>query len=345
MAVPTTLAQYYAQQASRGAPTIGNLSGSSRKPTSSTISFGSSGLPSYITDAIKPSPTTSTSTRDRVRDAMQQDKKASQPIIREATGSQLDRFPDLSSVNTMEPGTGAPSGTTAAGPKPGSVISDAVGKVIGSAPGTGSGSTVGGGSAGGGSSSGGGGSSAGGGGSSAAPESEQITEEEANLNAEDTEMYNQLLDISRIEFENERADRLRQLRNLETELFGGGGTLEQTEFDQEQGRRRLAAQMAGRGTLQGGAYAGGERGLGTLQQRSQDYQIQNLIRPFQQQTDTDMLYNLGIGFDPAEEGFGGIFSMMPSEEFDWTTTEAGRLATAQARQRAFEALLSGLVTV
>jgi len=296
-------------------------------------------MPSYITDAIKPTPTTSTSTRDRVRDAIQADKKASQPIIEDATRS-ID-MDALDQVNTMAPGTGAPSGTTAAGPKPGSVISDATGKVVGSAP----------------DSSGNvpvsdeeqdfiddwldGGSSSGSSESSSAAAEPDPTP----LDAEDTEMYQQLLDIARIEFENERADRLRQLRNLETELFGGGGTVEQAEFDQEQARRRLAAQMASRGTLQGGAYAGGERGLGTLQQRSQDYQIQNLIRPFQQQTDTDMLYNLGIGFDPAEEGYGGIFSMMPSDEFDWTTTEAGRLASAQARQKAFEALLSGLVTL
>lgn len=340
MAVPTTLAQYYAQQASRGGPTVGNLTGSSPS-RSSSVTFGSSGLPSYITDAIKPSPsTTPTSTRDRVREAMQQDKKASQPIIREAT-----RFiPDLSDVNIMPAGDFTPEGTTAAGPKPGSVISDQVGKVIGSAPDTGSGPT-GGGPTGGSSGSSGSTGSSGSSGSSAAAAEPEPEVEPTPLDAEETEMYQQLLDIARIEFENERADRLRQLRNLETELFGGGGTVEQTEFDQEQARRRLAAQMAGRGTLQGGAYAGGERGLGTLQQRSQDYDIQNLIRPFQQQTDTDMLYNLGIGFDPAEEGFGGIFSMLPSEEFDWTTTEAGRLAAAQARQRAFEALLSGLVTL
>lgn len=175
----------------------------------------------------------------------------------------------------------------------------------------------------------------------------------AAVNPEDTELYKNTILGDFLKFQQARSDEMRRLRDMETELFGQGGKTEQQNTADKRDRRRLAAQMAAAGTLQGGAYAGAERGLDTLRREAQTNALNELLRPFVEQTASDRLTQLGIDFtgrgrgasDVAQQTYGGTFAMKPGE-FDWTkSTYAGQIAAQQARTQALQQLLSGLVNV
>lgn len=175
------------------------------------------------------------------------------------------------------------------------------------------------------------------------------------IQPEDTELYKSMVEGDFLNWQKNRADEMLRLRNLETELFGDGGKVGQAETSDLQERRRLAAQMAAAGTLQGGAYIGGERGLDTLARVQQTNEMQDLLRPFMEQTDTGRLSEYGIEYDPraaairqATEGapnardiYGGTFT----QGDNFSTTYAGRIAAQQARAAALQQLLSRMTTV
>lgn len=170
---------------------------------------------------------------------------------------------------------------------------------------------------------------------------------------ENTEAYKSQLQGDYLGWQKTRADEIQRLRNLETQLFGQGGTVEQQNTQSAQDRRRLAAQMASSGTLQGGAYAGPERGLDTQMRVSQTGALQETLRPYVEQTQTNRLGELGITYDPRTQGtsqvaqssYGGTFAQ-EGPTFDWTkSTWAGQQASAQARAAALQQLLSGMTTV
>lgn len=169
----------------------------------------------------------------------------------------------------------------------------------------------------------------------------------SNLDAEDTEYYKSMLESDYLAWQAQRAEELRRLQNYETQLFGEGGQVMRQEDQDSLARRRLAAQRAMAGMLQGGAYAGAERGLGTLQRADQDYAMQEMIRPFQEQTAADRLAEFGLSFSPDDlANRGGVFNLQDPNKFDWTTaTYAGRQAAQQARAAAMAMLMQGLVTI
>ena len=114
-----------------------------------------------------------------------------------------------------------------------------------------------------------------------------------------------------------------------------------------QARRRLAAQRAGAGMLQGGAYAGTERGLGTMQEANQAYGIEEMLRPYQEQVASDRLQEFGLGYDPTGRGFNMLDFGTPNDIMGgWSTgTFAGRQAAAAARNAAIQQLLQQGMTV
>jgi hypothetical protein len=141
-------------------------------------------------------------------------------------------------------------------------------------------------------------------------------------------------------FQGQRAAELRRLQNLRNQLFGDSefgttGALQRQQNISEQDRRRLAARMAVSGTLQGGTYAGSQRGLGTQQRAEQDFSIQELLRPFNEQTAADRLREFGLGFNPTNR----VFDLQNLDLAGFSTgTAVGREAAARARQAAIQQL-------
>lgn len=235
------------------------------------------------------------------------------------------------------PGANLPSGTTP--------IPDLTGSAGGGQQG---GTQQGGGAAGGEASSGGTG-----GGGSQAPGSEPgvpATSSAGNVDPQAAldAAIDALLRGDYIGFQGDRAAELRRLQNLRNQLFGDAefgstGSVQRQQTLDANARRRLAAQRAMSGMLQGGSYAGTERGLGTIQRAEQDYAMNEMLRPFREQTAADRLREFGLEFDPTSRVFdimdfgdgqgGGDFLS------GWSTrTQAGREAAFRARQAALAQL-------
>lgn len=156
---------------------------------------------------------------------------------------------------------------------------------------------------------------------------------------------NALLDPEFIGFQGDRAEELRRLQNYRNQLFGYTtddgremiGSIGRQEQQDLLDRRRLAAQRAAAGMLQGGAYAGTQRGVGTIQEGNQMYALQEMQRPFLEQTQTDRLKEFGLLFDPASRAFNQTDWLAP----EWAeNTFAGREAAARARNQALQQLLA-----
>lgn len=164
-----------------------------------------------------------------------------------------------------------------------------------------------------------------------------------------------LLNPEFIGFQGDRAAELRRLQNLRNQLFGfkdaagnvSVGALGRQQQSDLQARRRLAAQRAGAGMLQGGAYAGKERGLGTIQEADQAYAIQEMLRPYQEQVASDRLQEFGLGYDPTGRNFNLLDFGAPNDIMGgWAQgTYAGRQAAAAARNAAVQQLLQQGTTV
>jgi hypothetical protein len=94
--------------------------------------------------------------------------------------------------------------------------------------------------------------------------------------------------------------------------------------------------------LQGGAYAGAERGVGTIQRGEQDYALNELQRPFRENVMADRLREFGLNYDPTSRGFDlSDFGAgtEASQMNQWAlTTDAGRTAAARARAAAIQQL-------
>lgn len=151
---------------------------------------------------------------------------------------------------------------------------------------------------------------------------------------------NALLDPEFIGFQGDRAAELRRLQNLRNQLFGDTdtgltGSVQRQQTLDANARRRLAAQRAASGMLQGGAYAGTERGLGTMQRAEQDFAMQEMLRPFREQVAADRLREFGLEYDPTSR----VFNLADLDLAGFTTgTYAGREAAARARQQAIQQL-------
>lgn len=154
-----------------------------------------------------------------------------------------------------------------------------------------------------------------------------------------------LLEPDFIGFQGSQASELRRLQNLRNQLFGDAefgttGSIQRQRDLDARARRRLAAQRAVAGMLQGGAYAGPQRGVGTIQQAEQEYGVQEMLRPFREQTMADRLREFGLGYAPDNRAFD-LLDFGNEEDImgGWASqTFAGRQARARARQAALEQL-------
>jgi hypothetical protein len=181
-------------------------------------------------------------------------------------------------------------------------------------------------------------------------EAEGMTQAEYDQLLADAE--NNLLEPDFIGFQGDRAAELRRLRNYRNQLYGNsefgttGSVQRQGELD-GLARRRLAAQAAASGTLQGGAYAGTQRGTGTMQRADQDYAMQEMLRPYQEQVASDRLTQQGLNYDPTARTFGLSDFGNPDDLMGgWSSsTFAGQEAYARARQQALQQLLQQGITI
>ena len=147
-----------------------------------------------------------------------------------------------------------------------------------------------------------------------------------------------------------------RLSNLYTDIYGETGELKNFDTQATQDQRRLAAEMASRGTLRSGAYAGGERGLGTQQQKQQVSQRAGIEKGYTDQTSPQALFDMGLTRGPDKKvrelvqgettswkdpATGETKSM----QYDWTQTTAGRAAKQAALQQWMSKQLAGVTSV
>lgn len=147
-----------------------------------------------------------------------------------------------------------------------------------------------------------------------------------------------------------------RLSNLYTDIYGETGQLKNFDTQSTQDQRRLAAEMAGRGTLRSGAYAGGERGLGTQQQKQQVFDRAGIEKGYTNQTSPQALFDQGLTRGPdnkvrelvqgetvswTDPATGEAKSM----KYDWTKTSAGRAAKQAALQQWMNKQLAGVTSV
>jgi hypothetical protein len=147
-----------------------------------------------------------------------------------------------------------------------------------------------------------------------------------------------------------------RLSNLYTDIYGETGQLKDFDTQATQDQRRLAAEMASRGTLRSGAYAGGERGLGTQQQKQQASQRAGIEKGYTDQTSPQALFDMGLTRGPdnkvrelvqgettswRDPATGETKSM----KYDWTQTTAGRAAKQAALQQWMQKQLAGVTSV
>jgi hypothetical protein len=154
----------------------------------------------------------------------------------------------------------------------------------------------------------------------------------------------------------QRAQERERLSNLYTDIYGETGQLKNFDTQATQDQRRLAAEMAARGTLRSGAYAGGERGLGTQQQKQQASQRAGIERGYTDQTSPQALFDMGL----ARGADNKVRELVQGEDvswkdpssgetktmkYDWTQTTAGRQAKQMALQQWMQKQLAGITSV
>jgi hypothetical protein len=154
----------------------------------------------------------------------------------------------------------------------------------------------------------------------------------------------------------QRVQERERLSNLYTDIYGETGQLRNFDTQATQDQRRLAAEMASRGTLRSGAYAGGERGLGTQQQKMQASQRAGIERGYTDQTSPQALFDMGL----ARGADNKVRELVQGEEiswkdpssgetktmkYDWTQTTAGRQAKQMALQQWMQKQLAGITSV
>lgn len=138
---------------------------------------------------------------------------------------------------------------------------------------------------------------------------------------------------------NQEQDRLNRTR---TNIFGAGGALAQNQLEATNAQNRIAEEMAFRGMLSSGAYAGPKKGAGTQAQAAFAQQGRNIENQYTEQTRPDLLLEQGLKMNPD----GSVSPLAPGEEittedaatrkpkkmkFDWASnTASGRKAKLSA---------------
>jgi hypothetical protein len=175
-------------------------------------------------------------------------------------------------------------------------------------------------------------------------------------NALNDPIYQYYMNEAMGDFRSQGAQERERLSNLYTDIYGETGQLKNFDVQAMQDQRRLAAEMAARGTLRSGAYAGGERGLGTQQQKQQASQRAGIEKGYTDQTSPQALFDMGLkrGADnkvsELVQGEEVSWTDPSSKEkktmkYDWTQTTAGRQAKQAALQQWLQKQLAGVTSV
>lgn len=129
-----------------------------------------------------------------------------------------------------------------------------------------------------------------------------------------------------------------RLNTLRTNTYGASGALAQNEVEATKTQNRIADEMAYRGMLSSGAYAGPETGRGTQSQADYGAQRRDIEQKYTSQANPMNLLEQGLKMNPD----GSISPLAPGEQitdpatgekvkYDWATlTSAGRQARSAA---------------
>jgi hypothetical protein len=129
-----------------------------------------------------------------------------------------------------------------------------------------------------------------------------------------------------------------RLNTLRTNVFGAGGALAQNQLEAANAQNRIADEMAYRGMLSSGVYAGPEKGVGTQSQADYGAQRRDIQQGYAAQTNPMNLLEQGLKMNPD----GSISPLAPGEDiidpatgqkvkYDWASqTSAGRQAKLAA---------------
>jgi hypothetical protein len=189
-----------------------------------------------------------------------------------------------------------------------------------------------------------------------APAEEKRTVNTDPKKAYDDPLYQYYMNESLADFRGDSVRENERLGNLYTDIYGETGQLKNFDTQSTQDQRRLAAEMASRGTLRSGAYAGGQRGLGTEQQKQQATQRAGIEKGYTDQTSPQALFDQGLTRGPDNK----VRELVQGEEtswkdpvtgetkkmkYDWTQTSAGRAAKKAALQQWMNNQLAGVTSV
>lgn len=154
--------------------------------------------------------------------------------------------------------------------------------------------------------------------------------------------FQQLLGTNQQTAQAEQTAGQNTLNRLHTQIYGASGQLAQADQAAQVDQRRLADEMAYRGILNSGLYAGTERGAGTQMAKGQQVQRQGIQEQYTSQTNPNDLLDQGLKINPD----GSVSPIAPGEnvpyvdpttgetkmvKYDWGThTSAGRNARQNA---------------
>ncbi len=129
-----------------------------------------------------------------------------------------------------------------------------------------------------------------------------------------------------------------RLNTLRTNIYGAGGALAQNQIEATNAQNRIADEMAYRGMLSSGAYAGPTKGVGTQSQANYAAQGRGIEQQYTSQANPVNLLEQGLKMNPD----GSISPLAPGEEiinpstgkkskYNWAQqTAAGRQAKLNA---------------
>lgn len=163
----------------------------------------------------------------------------------------------------------------------------------------------------------------------------------SDVQLEKTGAYRDALAPYRSDWRSKQNAELQRINELNTNIYGQSGQLENFNTQSTDALRRLAAQYAMRGMLQSGGYGGMTRGAAAQTQKQQQTQRQAITDPYASAVNAQRLGQYGLSqTDTNPSARVGM-----QENFDWLTTDQGQAARARALSEARNVWLTGRTTV
>ena len=167
------------------------------------------------------------------------------------------------------------------------------------------------------------------------------TDNPTDIQLEKTGAYRDALAPYRSDFRSKQNAELERINEMNQNIYGESGQLENFNTGASEAMRRLAAQYAMRGMLQSGGYGGKERGAAVQTQKQQAGQRKQIEQPYLSAVQSESLGQSGLTQVDANPNA----RVKMREEFDWLTTNAGQAARARALAEARNSWLAGRTAV